>query len=289
MVGIEHATPAMLALLLFAAAVLWWELRRAQRGTQRYIRRIAGIDALEDAVGRCAELGRPVVFTTALTDVGPTLYACLGVLHAIGRRVAQYKLKLLVPQYSPEVMAIVEDTLRESYADVGRSGSFDPKSIVFLSSEQFAFASGYMGLVHREKAGAAFMFGVFAAEALVLAEAGQQVGARQVAASVSPEQIAFFICTCDYTLIGEELFGAAAYLSREPVQVAALAAQDRVKLLYVAVLVLGVILATLAPVLPVLKAWGPEKNLTLEWSVPDFSWLQWGSRCVPFFRVGGYF
>jgi hypothetical protein len=142
-------------------------------------------------------------------------------------------------------MAIVEDAVREAYRDAGRAAAFDPQSIVFLSSEQFAFASGYMGLVHREQAGAAFMFGVFAAEALVLAEAGQQVGARQVAASVSPEQVAFFICTCDYTLIGEELFGASAYLSREPIQVATLAAQDRYKLCYIFLILVGVVCATI--------------------------------------------
>jgi hypothetical protein len=264
--GFEHATPGMLVLLAFAGFTLFRQLAHARNGHKHFIRRIPGVDAIEGAVGRCAEIGRPVVFTTALTEVGPVLFACLGVLHSIAKRVAQYKLKLIVPQYSPEAMAIVEDTVREAYREVGRGGSFDSQSIVFLSSEQFAFASGYMGLVHREKAGAAFMFGVFAAEALVLAEAGQQVGARQVAASVSPEQVAFFICTCDYTLIGEELFGASAYLSREPVQVAALAAQDRVKLLFGLLVAAGVLCATLAQFWPVLKGYMPHLLIMADWS-----------------------
>jgi hypothetical protein len=194
------------------------------------------------------------------------LFACLGVLHAVAKKSAQYKLKLCVPQYTPEAMAIVEDAVREAYRSAGRASAFDPQSIVFLSSEQFAFASGYMGLVHREKAGAAFMFGVFAAEALVLAEAGQQVGARQVAASVSPEQVAFFICTCDYTLIGEELFGASAYLSREPVQVATLAAQDRFKLLFVGLIVVGVIVTTVNSLWPGVRLPLPDSLLTINFS-----------------------
>ena len=264
--GIEHITPGILVVLLLAGFLLYRELRRIERGYSHFIRRIPGVDAVEGAVGRCAELGRPVMFTTALTDVGPTLYACLGVLHSIARRVAQYKLKLLVPQYTPEAMALVEDTVRSSYQEVGRGSSFDPESIKFLSGEQFAFASGYMGLMHREKAGAAFLFGAFAAEALVLAEAGQQVGARQVAASVSPEQVAFFICTCDYTLIGEELFGASAYLSREPVQVATLAAQDRCKLLFVIIIVVGVFMATLRPWLPGIELFMPHRLLSADWS-----------------------
>ena len=266
MSGLEHITPGILVILVIACVILYRELKRTQGGYYHFIRRIPGVDAVEGAVGRCAELGRPVVFTTALTDVGPVLYACLGVLHAVARKVAQYKLKLIVPQYSPEAMALVEDTVREAYRDVGRGSSFDPDGIKFLSSEQFAFASGYMGLMHREKAGAAFMFGAFAAEALVLAEAGQQVGAQQVAASVSPEQIAFFICTCDYTLIGEELFGASAYLSREPVQVATLAAQDRLKLLFVGLIVVGVLFATLQAWYPGLASWMPHNLLSADWN-----------------------
>lgn len=276
--GIDHVNPAALSILLLTAGLLAWQLKRVRQGYVHYIRRIPGVDAIEGAVGRCAELGRPVVFTTGLTDVGPVLYACLGVLHSVARRVAQYKLPLKVPQYAPEAMAIVEDTVREAYRDVGRGGAFDPSSIVFLSSEQFAFASGYMGLVHRENAGACFLFGVFMGEALVLAEAGQQVGARQVAASVSPEQVAFFICACDYTLIGEELFAASAYMSREPVQVATLATQDRVKLFWMAVIVVGVVASTYASIVTggdpsaASAAWSPASLLTASWDV--FRW--WG-------------
>jgi hypothetical protein len=122
-----------------------------------------------------------------------------------------------------------------------------------------------MGLLHREKPGAAFLFGAFAAESLVLSEAGQQVGARQVAASVSPEQVAFFICTCDYTLIGEELFGASAYLGRDDVQVATLAAQDRFKLLICAIILVGVVCATIAACKPDLTWLKPVAILSAGW------------------------
>jgi len=263
--GIDHATPGILILLCLAGLLLFRELRRVRGGYQHSIRRIPGVDAIEAAVGRCAEQGRGVSFTTALTDVGPTLIACIGVLQAVVRKVAQYKLKLFVPQYSPEAMAVVEDSVQAAYSQAGKASQFDPSSIVFLSSEQFAFASGYMGLLHREKPGAAFLFGAFAAESLVLSEAGQQVGARQVAASVSPEQVAFFICTCDYTLIGEELFGASAYLGRDEVQVATLAAQDRFKLVVCSIIVIGVICATVAACKPDLNWLKPVNILAAGW------------------------
>ncbi len=263
--GVEHATPLMLLFLgLFLGPVLYF-ISRAQRGKQIFVRRIAGVDAIDEAVGRSAELGRPVSFSTGLTSVGPVLYACLGVLHYVTKKSAQYKSRLLVPQYNPEAMAIVEDVVRDAYRSVGRLSAFDPQSIMFLSEEQFAFASGYMGMVHREKIATAFLFGEFAAESLILAEAGQQVGAVQVAASFSPEQVPFFICTCDFTLIGEEIFASSAYLSKEPVQLGSLAGQDFAKAIFFFLICIGVCIAT----------WNgafPDSSVT---NIADWIMLDW--------------
>jgi hypothetical protein len=245
MAGVEHASPAMVVLLVLFLAPVPWYIKRAKReGDALHVRRIPGIDAVEEAVGCAAEQGRPTSFSTGLTSVSPILYACLGVLYYVARKAAQFRSKLIVPQYNPEAMAIVDDVTRDAYRSVGRLSSFDPNSIIFLSEDQFAFASGYIGLMHRENVGSAFLFGSFAAESLILAEAGKQVGAMQVAASISPEQVAFFICACDYTLIGEELFAASAYLSREPVQLGSLLAQDRAKAVILFCMLFGVAVAT---------------------------------------------
>ena len=248
--GIEHSTPGIILLLILFIAPVLYLIKKAQKGEEIFVRRIPGVDAVDEAIGRSAELGKPIAFSTGLTSVSPVLYACLGVLAHVSYRAARFRSKLLVPQYNPEAMAIVEDVVRDSYRDARRVSAFDPQSIMFLSESQFAFASGYQGIVHREKVASAFLFGYFAAESLILAEAGQQVGAMQVAASVSPEQVPFFICTCDYTLIGEELYASSAYLSREPIQLGSLAAQDLAKLVFVFLIVVGCIIATINSIYP---------------------------------------
>lgn len=245
MTGFEHATLGVLVLMVLLIAPVVLYIRRARSGAQMFVRRIPGVDAVEEAVGRSAEMGRPIAFSTGLTGIGPVLYACLGVLFHVARRAARYKSRLLVPQCAPDVMAVVEDTVQDAYRCEGRLDVFDPSSIRYLSDEQFAFAAGYVGLIQREKIASAFLFGSFAAESLILSEAGQQAGAMQVAATTSPEQVAFFICTCDYTLIGEELFGASAYLTREPVQLGSLYGQDRAKMIFAVLIVAGVLIATL--------------------------------------------
>ena len=242
--GIEHATPAILVMTVAIVLAFFLFLKKTQAGKEWYIRRLRGIDMVDEAIARSAELGRPSVFCSGLTGVGPVLYAVLSLLSHIAKQVARSKVKFLVPQNAPDVLAMVESTTEEAYQSVNKGSAFDPKSIVYLSDEQFAFASGYMGLVHREKAASAFLFGTFAAESLILAEAGQQVGAMQVAGSVSPEQTAFFVCTCDYTLIGEELFAASAYLDRDPVQVASIVTQDATKFLCLLIVAIGIGIAT---------------------------------------------
>lgn len=264
--GLEHATPGVLILSFLLVGPVLIYIRRARNNPNLYVRRIAGIAAIDEALGRSAELGRPVSFSTGLTTVNPTLYACLGVLFYVSKKAALYRSKLLVPQYNPEAMAVVEDVVRDGYRSVGRLSAFDQQNIRYLSESQFAYASGYMGMVHRERVASAFLFGYFAAEALILAEAGQQVGAMQVAASVSPEQVAFFICACDYTLIGEELYAASAYLSREPIQLGSLCGQDRAKLTFMALIVLGVVVATINVVIPEAAIPNVDYWLGLTWS-----------------------
>ncbi len=236
----EHANlAAIIFILVFLLPVLHF-IRKAKQGREIFIRRIPGIDAIDEAVGRAVELGRPLSFTAGLISIGPLLYASLGVLKHIARKAAIFSSKLFVPCYDPEVLILSDATLQSAYRNERRYNEYDPTSVRYLSSEQFAFASGYMGMVHRENVGAAFLFGSFAAESLVLAEAGQQVGALQVAATTSNEQIPFFITACDYTLLGEELFAAGAFLSGDPVQRGSLRGQDFAKLFLVLLIIFGI-------------------------------------------------
>ncbi len=241
---VVHASYAMyiLAVLFLLPALLFIFL--AKRGREFYIRRIPGIDAIEEAIGRATELGRPMMFSTGLTGLNALLYALLGIVTYVSKKAATYGCRLIFPQCDYQVMPIVEETAREAYRAVGRVDQFNPQDVRFLSPSQFAFASGYMGIAHREQAASCFLFGSFAAESLILAEAGQQVGAMQVAGTPTLTQVPFFLTSCDYTIIGEEVYAAGAYLSREPSQLGSIRGQDVSKLVVLAMLMVGLGFAT---------------------------------------------
>ena len=88
--------------------------------------------------------------------------------------------------------------------------------------------------------------GAFFAESLIMAETGNSIGAIQIAGTAMPAQLPFFVAACDYTLIGEELFAASAYLSREPKLLGSLKGQDVGKFFVLFFAILGsiVLLAT---------------------------------------------
>ncbi|NLP04448.1 hypothetical protein GX411_00655, partial [Candidatus Fermentibacteria bacterium] len=65
----------------------------------------------------------------------------------------------------------------------------------------------------------------------------------QIAGTDAITQLPFFITTCDYTLIGEELYAASAYLGREPKQVGAVKGQDACKAIVMTMITLGIVLS----------------------------------------------
>jgi hypothetical protein len=142
--------------------------------------------------------------------------------------------------------------VKESYTEVGRPDSFDPDSVFFLAREQMAYASGIDGIMTREKPATNFLVGYFYAESLVMAETGASTGAIQIAGTDALAQLPFFITACDYTLIGEELYAASAYISKQPLLLGAIKGEDWGKLVIAVLLVIGSVIGLLTS-LPVLN------------------------------------
>ncbi|MFH1843887.1 MAG: DUF6754 domain-containing protein, partial [bacterium] len=216
-------------------------------GTEPALRRLPGIEALEEAIEQAATEDRPVLFVTGsedLNDIGTI--AGLGVLDQVASRTASHDVELLVPHLHSLVMTAAADTIDQAYITAGKPGVNDRDANFYVSDEQFGFVAGVGGIMSREEPAACLYFGSFYAEALSLAEMGQTIGAKQIAGTNSSSQIPFLLAACDHVLIGEELYAAQAYLSRDPRQVGCLKGQDLGKALAVLAISVGCALATLA-------------------------------------------
>ena len=235
-------TALFLAMLAFSGAIIW-NIYYARSGKEIFVRRIPGLEAVDEAIGRATEMGRSILYVLGLGGVsGAATIAGMTILGQVARRTADYETPLRVPCNDPIVLNVVREMVKTAYLDEGRPDAYNEENIFFLTESQFAYAAGVDGIIIREKPAAIFLQGTFYAESLILAETGNSVGAIQIAGTTSESQLPFFIAACDYTLIGEELFAATAYLSKAPMFLGSIRGQDWGKLLIFVVLVLGVLL-----------------------------------------------
>ena len=219
---------------------------RARRGEGIFIRRISGIDAIEEGIGRATEMGRPVLYVPGIDELQDIqTIASMLILGQVAEKVAEYQSDLIVSCCIPIVREVADEVVKAGFYQAGYPDAYNPANTRFISSEQFAFCAGTNGVILREKPSTNIYFGRFFAESLILAETGFVNRSIQIAGTAEATQLPFFIAACDYTLIGEELFAVSAYLSRDPRLISSLKASDWVKVFVVVSLVIGTILATL--------------------------------------------
>ncbi len=236
-----------ISLVIVSGAIIFY-IQKARGGFVPQIRSIAGLEAVEEAVGRATEMGRMIHFSPGIAGLnGVTAaqtFAGLETLGLVAKLVARYGAKLFVSIRQPIVLPLAEEVVRQAYMAEGAIEAYDEDCVQYLSTEQFAYAAAVMGIIQREKAAASILLGGFWAESLMIAEAGFHAGAIQIAGSANITQVPFFVAACDYVLIGEELYAAGAIASGNPVKLGSIAGQDISKLYAMLLLVIGVLAAS---------------------------------------------
>lgn len=236
-----------LILLITIVSLLLFYIQKAKKGENLFIRKIAGLDAVDEAVGRSTELGKPLLFSLGLGTIAdiPTI-AGLSILKRVAKKAAEYETDLIGPCYDPVVFVAAQETVKEGYLEAGRPDLYKEGNVFFLSYEQFGYAAGVDGIMLREKPGAIFLQGYFYAESLILAETGNSIGAIQISGTTAVTQLPFFVAATDYTLIGEEMYAASAYLEKDPLSLATIKGEDWAKILLIMVILFGLTLETIA-------------------------------------------
>ena len=233
-------------LIIFGTMMLGINRAKKQLPT---IRKIAGLEAIDEAVGRATEMGKPIFCTPGWSDIttstaAPT-FAALDIIHHVARLAARFDTKLVVAIAYPNVFPLAEQVVRQAFVLEGKADVYEPGTVVFTSPEQYAYAAACLGIIQREKVAATILVGHFASEAINFAEASAAVGAISIAGTESTTQLPFFTAACDYTMIGEELLAAGAYISQDPVRLGSINGQDYVKLFSFMWILIGSLVTTI--------------------------------------------
>lgn len=233
----------LLFLILLFGGILQYSTRHAIRGGDIFLRTIPGVKAVEEAVGRSTEMGKPVLYVPGIQDMDQVeTVAGVVILGHVSKMTARYETPLNVPVARSIVLKAAQEACKESYLIEGKSDIYNENMVHYLTDDQFAYAAGVNGIMNREKPAACLYMGKFYAESLLLAETGNSIGAIQIAGTASQSQIPFFVTACDYTLIGEEFFAASAYLSQKPDLLGIVKGQDYIKLCIIIMIIGGVLL-----------------------------------------------
>lgn len=249
-----------LTMIVFCGAVVFF-IGHARSGKPIKVRKIAGLEAVDEAVGRATEMGRSVLFIPGIQDMNDIqTIAGINILSRVSKTAAEYDAKVEVPTSRSLVMTTARETVQAAFLSAGRPDAYNEDHIYYVTDEQFGYVAYLQGMMVREKPAACFYMGAFFAESLILAETGNAVGAIQVAGTAQPAQLPFFVAACDYTLIGEEFFAASAYLTGSPEELGSLKGQDVGKLLVAAGIVAGTLIATLNS-LTSAGAWFDDESL----------------------------
>ena len=230
----------VLTILTFAMVVSFIQI--AKRGKELYIRKIAGLSAMDEAIGRATEMGRKMLYIPGILSINEIqTIASLYIMKYVAQRTASYGATLEVPNIDPLTFSAAQEVVKQAYMEAGKPDQFKDSMVTYITYDQFAYTAAITGKMVRERPATNFLIGSFFAESLILAETGQSVGAIQIAGTAELAQLPFFVTACDYTLMGEELYAASAYLSREPILLGSIRAQDTVKAILMVIMVVGLV------------------------------------------------
>jgi len=255
----KDRTNNLLLVILIAFGFIY-TLTRARK-YHLFIRRVPALDVIEDAVGAAAETNRAIFYFTGIGSISNMdTIASLSLLGQVAKSSAVCRTQLKVLHSNPLVLPVADAVVKNAYEDAGRFDMYKQDINIFVSNDRLSYAATADGMIAREKPAVCFYMGCFMAECLLMSEVGAANGAVQIGGTGSISQIPFIFASCDYTLIGEELYAAGAYLSKDPVLMATIKLQDYVKAFVITVLILGCALTAAA------SAFGWENTVGL-WKI----------------------
>ena len=212
-----------------------------------HIRTLPAMTAIPEAVGRAAEMGKPVFWTPGIggglndSTQGPQILASISILEYVTEECAKAGVELAAYCPLPDAMPLVEETMRTAYLRQGKPEEFNVEQIVFISG-QSAYLSGTLGYFQRARPASNILMGGFYYESVVIGEAGNHIGAMQIGGTNNTHQMPFLVATCDYMLLAEELFAAGASISKSRDMLGSIKGEDIMKFVLVALIGVGFLL-----------------------------------------------
>ena len=220
--------------------------RGALQGDLPQIRKIAAIDAIEEVVGRAAEMGGKIHtgigdFARIHTEYAPQVIAALAISGYTAKICARLGVPIIATTMYGETLPLLDETIEEAYRVEGKLEDFRRENVRFIAGSQLPYCAGVFEMMTSENVVGQVLTGPWAYATVLIGEYGHQAGAVQIGGTARTVMMPGFVAIYDYYLIGEELFAAAAMITQDPAKMASITAQDYGKLGTLVLFVLGII------------------------------------------------
>ncbi|MCH7990093.1 MAG: fibronectin type III domain-containing protein, partial [Planctomycetes bacterium] len=132
-------------LVIVCGSVIYY-IQVVKSGKELKLRKIAGLEAIDEAVGRATEMGRSCLFIPGIQDINDIqTIAGITILSHVAGVAAEYGAKLEVPTARSLVMTVARQTVEAAYLAAGRHDAYNEDDIYYLTDEQFGFVAGVTG------------------------------------------------------------------------------------------------------------------------------------------------
>ncbi len=263
---IDPQNALALAVLLSFLPIFYFSNWAIKRGAKISLRPIASYAALKRLLANAAETGQPIHLSLGTAGVGDAAtadtMAGLTVLEYLADRAAVSAAPPIVTMSNPTALPIAQDVLRRAYRRHGYAEEYEPARVRLIApdpglgthslpspvqsaagqGDAFPYAAGIMQMLTRTKLTANVMVGRFGDEFLLMAEIGAQKNLNQIGGTSSARVLPFVYTSVSSPLIGEEIYAAGAYLGDQPAHISSLAAQDAMRWLLIAGLLIAMAL-----------------------------------------------
>jgi hypothetical protein len=235
--------------LLVVCFIIYFSITQAKNGKVPHVRSFPAIDALDPVIERAAKLNKPVHYITGVGglhgDAAPMTIAGLSLLGKVASLCGKYSVPIRYTCSISYMIPIVEDLIKAGYTSAGNAEIYHPDMVVYVGEGQRGLMASVLGYNTREKPAATMIFGAIYWETIVYVGSGAVAGAVNIGGTPRLHYQAILATCCDYYLLGDELFAAAAAINEEPAQLGSVASQDRVKFFVMLLILLNILLTAI--------------------------------------------
>ena len=234
-----------LALVVGIAAT---QVARRRKGTFDF-REIPAYMAMPMTVGAAIEANRPLHLSPGSAGLAgnSTLLALASaeLFYRLAQRSAISTVSPILTVSDTTAIPLGHDTLRRAYQSRNLVDRYRRGNVRWYpaGTRSLAFAAALTATMADDNVGANFMVGSFGPELALIADAAYRRNQPLIAASDQLEGQAVAFAVSDRPLIGEEIFVAGAYLGSESPHVGGVIAQDVLRWLLIAAIVISAVLS----------------------------------------------